>query len=232
MNDFTFDFYKKIFQTALDNNYKVITLKEFFLREYDKNDKILINRIDVDVKIDRLKTVYKVFKQLNIRASIYLRLHAPTYNLLTIENIKIIQDLISIGCEIGLHTEIEDLKGYCNLDQVNMLKKEIELFETIFNIKMYGTSSHADMTHYNNLDFWKIHNAIEFGLIYEAYDEKLWNNCRYVSDSEWTQWKAYESGELLRDDRRTPIDHIESDKPQVFHLLTHPESWYERYIYE
>ena len=33
--------------------------------------------------------------------------------------------------------------------------------------------------------------------MYEAYDNKLWDNCRYVSDSEWTQWKAYENGILL-----------------------------------
>ncbi len=232
MNDFTFDYYRKIFQEALKNDYKIITLKEFFSDQYDKNQKILVNRIDVDVKINRLKTIYKIFKELNIKASIYLRLHSPTYNLLSIGNIKIIKDLISIGCEIGLHTELEDLKGYCNLNQVNILKKEIELFETIFDIKIYGTASHGDMTHYNNLDFWKNHKAEGFGLLYEAYDNKLWDNCRYVSDSEWTQWKAYENGKLLENDKRTPIEHIIEEKPTILHLLTHPESWYERYIYE
>lgn len=232
MNDFTFDYYKKIFQTALDNGYKIITLKEFFADEYDKNEKILVNRIDVDVKIDRLKTIYKIFKELNIKASIYVRLHAPTYNLLSIGNIKIIQDLRSIGCEIGLHTELEDVGGYCGVEKKELLKKEIELFETIFDMKMYGTASHGDMTHYNNLDFWKNHNAQEFGLLYEAYDKKLWDNCRYVSDSEWTRWKSYENGKLMENDRRTPIEHIVEDKPKVLHLLTHPESWYEGYIYE
>ena len=53
MNNFTFNYYKKIFQTALDNNYKIITLKEFFNNEFNKNDKILINRIDVDKEINR-----------------------------------------------------------------------------------------------------------------------------------------------------------------------------------
>ena len=128
MNDFTFDYYRKIFQEALKNDYKIITLKEFFSDQYDKNQKILVNRIDVDVKINRLKTIYKIFKELNIKASIYLRLHSPTYNLLSIGNIKIIKDLISIGCEIGLHTELEDLKGYCNLNQVNILKKRDRTF--------------------------------------------------------------------------------------------------------
>ncbi|MFY9085525.1 hypothetical protein [Aliarcobacter cryaerophilus] len=231
MNDFTFDYYKNIFQVALDNGYKIITLKEFFSYEYDKNQKILVNRIDVDVKIDRLKTIYKIFKELNIKASIYLRLHSPTYNLLSIGNIKIIKDLISIGCEIGLHTELQDVSGYCGVEKKELLKQEIRLFETIFDINMCGTASHGDMTHYNNLDFWKDNRAEDFGLLYEAYDKKLWSNCRYVSDSEWIRWKAYENGKLLENDRRTPIEHMR-EKPKVLHLLTHPESWYKGYIYE
>ncbi len=232
MANFTFDYYKRIFQIAIENDYKIITLKEFFNDEYYKNEKILVNRIDVDVKIDRLKTIYKIFKELNIKASIYVRLHASQYNLLSIGNIKIIQDLISIGCEIGLHTELEDVGGYCRIEKKELLQQEIKLFETIFGMKMYGTASHGDMTHYNNLDFWKNHKAEEFGLLYEAYDKKLWDNCRYVSDSEWTRWKAYENGKLLENDRRTPIEHIIEERPKVFHLLTHPESWYEGYIYE
>jgi len=231
INDFTFNYFKKIFEAALENNYKIITLKEFFCDEYDKKDKVLVNRIDVDIKIDRLKAIYEVFKALNIKASIYLRIHAPEYNLLTMGNIKIVQDLLSIGCEIGLHTEMEDLKGYCNLDQISTLKKEVELFETIFNMKMYGTASHGDITPYNNLDFWKNNHPEHFGLIYEAYDERLWNKCRYVSDSEWIQWKSYDNGDLMVNDRRSPIEHMK-DNCKVLHLLTHPEGWYKEYIYE
>jgi hypothetical protein len=231
MNDFTFKYYKKIFQTALNNDYRIITLKEFFANEFDKNEKILVNRIDVDIKIERLKIIYKIFKELNIKASVYARLHSPTYNLFSIGNIKIIQDLISIGCEIGIHTELEDAKGYCDIDNKQLLKDEIKLFETIFKSKIYGSASHGDITHYNNLDFWKNYSLEDFGLVYEAYDEKLWNNCRYVSDSEWTRWKAYENGKLIKSDKRNPIEHMK-DNCKVLLLLTHPESWYEKYIYE
>jgi len=231
MSDFTFGMYKKIFQTAIEKNYKIITLKEFFLNEYDEKDKILINRIDVDIKIERLKIIYLIFKELNIKASIYLRIHAPNYNLFSIGNIQIVKDLVSIGCEIGLHTELEDVGGYCFVDKKELLKKEIDLLETVFQTKIYGTASHGDMTKFNNLNFWKENKPEDFGLIYEAYDEKLWNSCRYVSDSEWIRWKSYENGILLENDRRSPIEHME-DSPKKMYILTHPESWYERYIYE
>lgn len=231
MDNFTFGYYRQIFEEAINKNYKVITLKDFFLDNYNQEDKILVNRIDVDVKIERLKAIYKIFKELEIKASIYLRLHAPAYNLLSIGNIKIIQDLLSIGCEIGLHTELQDVNGYCGIDKKVLLRQEIQLFETIFQTKIYGSASHGDMTCYNNLDFWKDNVPSGYGLLYEAYDKKLWDHCRYVSDSEWTRWKAYENGALLDNDRRTPIEHM-NDSPKVLHLLTHPESWYEGYIYE
>lgn len=231
MTNFSFKEYEHIFTEALHQEYQIITLKEYFSNEYDQSKKVLVNRIDVDFKIERLNKIYEIFKANKIKASIYLRLHSPVYNLLSIGNIILIKKLIEIGCEISLHTELEDLKGFCHLESKTILKKEIAFFESIFNIKLYGTASHGDMTPYNNLDFWKQYKATDFGLLYEAYDEALWNHCRYVSDSEWTQWKAYENGVLLQNDRRTPIEHMDDNVP-VLHLLTHPESWYEEYIYE
>jgi hypothetical protein len=231
MDNFTFNYYERIFQEALSNNYNVITLKAFFLGEYDPEDKVLVNRIDVDIKIDRLSKIYEIFNRVGIKASIYLRVHSAYYNLFSVGNIQIVKKLIDIGCEIGLHTELEDMKGYCDVNKKQLLIKEIELFEEIFNIKLYGTTSHGDMTHYNNLNFWKTNNPSSFGLIYEGYDEALWNNCTYVSDSEWVRWKTYQNGKLLENDRRTPIEHIRNGN-KVLYLLTHPESWYERYIHE
>lgn len=230
-NNFTFDFYRQIFEFAIKKKYKIITLKDFYSNNFNKNSKILINRIDVDVKIDRLNIIYDIFKKLNIKASIFLRLHSPFYNLLTIGNIKIIQNIIEIGCEIGLHTELEDIYGYCKIDKSRLFRKELELFKLLFNTKIFGTASHGDITHFNNIDFWKNKSPNDFGLLYEAYDNKLMNNCRYISDSEWIRWKSYENGKLMENDRRTPIEHM-ADNIRKIYLLTHPESWYKDYIYE
>lgn len=231
MDDFTFTYYEEIFEKALSNGYRVITLKDFFNHEYDDKEKVLVNRIDVDVKIGRLRNICHIFNKLDVKATIFLRLHASEYNLLSFGNINIVKQLISIGCEVGLHTELEDAGGICGLDKEDVLRHELQLFETVFGIKIHGTASHGDLTPYNNLDFWKERQASSFGLLYEAYDSDLWNNCRYVSDSEWIRWKAYENGVLLEGDRRTPIEHID-EAPRILHLLTHPESWYEDYIYE
>lgn len=231
MEFFSFEKYKEIFVKAKEAGYRVITLKEYFLNEYDGNEKIIVNRIDVDFKIKRLETIIEIFREQGVKASVYLRLHSPEYNLLAIGSMRTVHRLIGTGCEIGLHTELMDVQGYCNVEGKELLRQEIDLFKTIFGIRLYGTASHGDMTHYNNLDFWKENRPEDFDLMYEAYDDKLWKNCRYVSDSEWTRWKAYENGELIKGDRRSPIEHMK-DKCKVLHLLTHPESWYTDYIYE
>ena len=231
MKRFTWQFYEEMFKTFLNKGYEIITLEWYFTEKFNKYKKLVINRIDVDVKIERLKYIYQIFKKLKIRGSIFLRLHSPYYNLFSIGNILLVKRLIDLGCEIGIHTELEDIKGYCSVDAKKLLKKEIELFEIIFQTKIYGTASHGDMTFYNNLEFWKSYSPKEFDLLYEAYDERLLNNCLYITDSEWTQWKAYLKGELLEGDRRDPIEHLK-DNPKVIYLLTHPDCWYENYIWE
>lgn len=231
ISSFTFAQYERMFLGILDAGYRVITLREYFEGTFPQGEKILVNRVDVDVKIDRLPRFLEIYKRVGVRASVYVRLHSPSYNLLTLGNLGIVRDLVEAGNEIGLHTELEDAEGHCAIDGALLLRREIDLLETVAGTKIYGTASHGDMTPFNNLHFWTKHAPTEFGLQYEAYDQKLWDNCRYVSDSEWTRWKAYQNGRLIEADRRTPLEHLADGVPTI-HLLTHPESWYDRYIHE
>ena len=84
------------------------------------------------------------------------------------------------------------------------------------------------MTGYNNLDFWKKYKPEDFCLLYEAYDNALWSKSRYISDSQWTVWKVYDKGVLMKDDFRTPIEHLQ-DEPQIILLLTHPDCYYSHF---
>ena len=228
---FSFVEYARVFRDSIAAGYRVITLREFFEGAFDESEKLLVNRVDVDVKIDRLARLDDIFGSLGVRASIYVRLHAPAYNLLSFGNLAVLRDLARAGHEIGLHTELADAEGHCAIDGAALLRREIDLLETIAGTRVYGTASHGDMTGFNNLHFWRRHQPADFGLLYEAYDPRLWDNCRYVSDSEWVRWKAYDNGNLMPEDRRSPDAHAR-EGPPVLHVLTHPESWYDRYIYE
>jgi peptidoglycan/xylan/chitin deacetylase (PgdA/CDA1 family) len=228
---FTYAGYADIFGSIRSQGYRPITMREYFGGEFESGQRVLVSRVDVDVKIDRLPKLAEIYRALDMRATFFLRLHAPTYNLLSFQNIAIVRDLAAAGHEIGLHTELADAAGFCSIDGAALLEREIEILQTLSGARVYGTASHGDMTGYNNLDFWATHRPQQFGLLYEAYDAPLWKHCRYVSDSEWVRWKAYENGELIAGDRRSPDVHGK-EGPRVLHVLTHPESWYERYIYE
>lgn len=98
-----------------------------------------------------------------------------------------------------------------------------------------GVASHGGQTGLNNLDFWCDRHAKEFGLLYEAYEKSgefaLFDNSFYISDSEWVRWKCYDHGTLVKGDNRTLGEHL-LDKHKLIYLLTHPDTYYERHIYE
>lgn len=229
--NFTYAHYERIFRTALDEGYQIITLADWFRGMFDPGGKILVNRIDVDANIQRLWRFGDIFGKLGVRASIFLRLHAQAYNALFFDNIRIARRLLADGHELGLHSEIVDVQHICDMEPERLLRAELALFKDVLGAKPVGVASHGDITPYNNLDFWKTHDPSEFGLLYEAYDKSLWEGSRYISDSEYTRWKAYENGALRRDDRRCACEHIREGAP-VLYLLTHTCSWYDTYIHE
>ncbi len=232
MSGFRYADYTDMLKAILDQGYRFVTLREFFEGKVTKDEKIVVNRIDVDVKIGRLRVLRPIFAELGIRSSVYPRLHAPGYNLLNFGTVRLLRELIEDGHEVGFHTELMDASGFLGVDPRSLLRAQIDLMHILLNAPIVGTASHGDMTPYNNLDFWKTNKPQDFGLIYEAYDARLWNDCRYVSDSEWTQWKSYDNGVLRDGDRRPPHLHAAEDGTRVLYLLTHPESWYEHYIHE
>ena len=159
-------------------------------------------------------------------------MHSAAYNILNFGTLCLLHDLISDRDEIGLHTELMDAEGFLEADGAVTLRSEIALVETVLGVKLMDSASHGDINQHSNLNFWHKRKPSEFGQLYVAYDPKLWEGCRYISDSEWTRWKAYNNGVLLDGDRRTPELHAQNDGPDVIYSLTHPDCWYENYIHE
>ena len=105
----------------------------------------------------------------------------------------------------------------------------------MMNIQIKGVASHGGRTVLNNLDFWNNHSAKDFGLLYEAYDDSeafgLFHNSFYISDSQWTHWKCYNKGKILKGNHRTFAEHS-LDKHSLIYLLIHPDTYFERHFYE
>lgn len=232
---FTFDFIESEYIKILDLGYSFITCLEYMEAKKTNFKKLVVNRVDIDLSVKKTAILLDIFKRIGIKATFFVRLHAPEYNPFSFENYRILKRIIEEGHELGYHSEVIDQSAIWGEDSIECLKRDLEVLNRIFNTKILGVASHGGITGLNNLDFWEDKSPADFGLLYEAYDKKpefnLFQESFYVSDSEWTRWKAYNNGLLCKDDRRTPFEHA-LDGHKLIQILIHPDTYYNRHIYE
>ncbi len=233
---FTFDYIEQEYLKVQQEGYKFLTCFEYLeWKKSNSSDKIVVNRVDIDLSLKKAKTLVDIFNRINIKATFFLRLHAPEYNPFDFESYRIVKYIIDSGHELGYHSEVIDQSVIWGEDATNCLKKDIDVINRMFDVEVKGIASHGGMTGLNNLDFWKDKTAGDFGLLYEAYDKEpqfnLFQESFYVSDSEWTRWKCYEKGKLLEGDKRSLSEHAK-DNHKVLHFLIHPDTYYFNHFYE
>ena len=232
---FTFANIEEQYKLALNNGYKFITCSEYYETKNKLAPLTIVNRIDIDQSVKKAERLRRIFYRLGIKATFFVRLHAPEYNPFSFENYRILKSIINDGNEIGYHSEIIDQANIWNEDPSMCLKKDIKILNKMLDIKIKGVASHGGMTGLNNLDFWNDKVPAEFDLCYEAYQNSiefnLFNNSFYISDSEWTKWKCYENGKLLVNNRKSFGEHCK-DKRSLIYLLIHPETYYDNHFYE
>jgi len=234
--NFTFNNIKKQYQLAINKGYKIIRCIDYI--DYKKNkskEKIIVNRVDIDISVKKAAVLGSIFREFGIKASFFIRLHAPEYNPFSFENYRIIKELIQEGHEIGYHSEVVDQSVIWNENPEKNLKRDIDVINRILNIEIKGVTSHGGMTELNNLDFWKNRNPSDFGLLYEGYDKSpefnLFNESFYISDSEWIRWKCYDKGKLRKGDFRSFGEHVKDDHPLIY-LLIHSDTYFYNHFYE
>ena len=223
--EFTFEHLIETYEKALDLGYKIYTLKEYFTSDFI-SEKVLINRVDVDIDIHKAVDVANIFNMLGIRGTFFVRLHAQGYNLLSCESKRVLEYIEDTGHEIGLHHECIDVGMCWGQDSTTVMKLDLALLEAWTKTVILGVAAHNEETGYNNLDVWEYTGPKGLGLIYKAYDEKLFNKCTYISDSAWTYWKIYRGGKLVEGDHRCLCEHLE-DGHKLLYVLTHPETYKE-----
>lgn len=233
---FTFKNIKKQFEEVLKQGYECITCFDYIsYKKSGSTKKILVNRVDIDFSIRKTEILVDIFNDLKIKGTFFLRLHAPEYNPFSFENYRIIKKLIESGHELGYHSEVIDQSVIWDENAVDCLRRDIKIINNMFGIEIKGVASHGGMTGLNNLDFWKDRKASDFGLAYEAYDKQpefnLFQESFYVSDSEWTKWKCYNKGILVKDNRHSLLDHS-IDGHIVLHTLIHPDTYFDKHFYE
>ena len=233
--EFTFNGLKSMFEELLNNNYKVLTCREYIEWKQNKsNQKIFVNRVDIETSCKKAKVLAEVFNSLNIKASFFIRLHAEEYNPFSFENYKCLKYIRDTGHELAYHSEIIDQAHIWSEDARENLIRDINVINRIFNTKIDGIASHGGFTGLNNLDFWNDHKASEFGLLYEGYDKQpefnLFYESIYISESN-IKWKCYKNGVLMEGVSKTIAEHAKDGYPVLYSLI-HPEYFFNSHIYE
>lgn len=233
--NFTFDYLESEYNQIIRAGYKIITCEEYVNIKNHLKTKILVNRVDIDYSVKKAEILLDLFKKLNVKATFFIRLHAPEYNPFSFENYRILKRITKEGHELGYHSEIIDQSHIWNEDPKECLIRDIKIINLMFNTNIKGIASHGGITGYNNLDFWKNNKPSDFGLLYEAYDNEknfnLFYESLYISDSLWIRWKVYEKGKLIEYDSESPSKHALLGYP-IIYLLIHPETFYINHIYE
>lgn len=232
---FTFNNLEAQFRAALDVGYEFLTCLEYANRKHDLSALTVVNRVDIDLSVRKADRLRDIFDRLGIRASFFVRLHAPEYNPFSFENYRILKAIRDGGHEIGYHSEIVDQAAIWDEEAADCLRRDIDALSRVVGMPIKGVASHGGMTGLNNLDFWIDHKPGDFGLLYEAYDKSpvfnLFDSSFYISDSEWTRWKCYDRGKLREGDRRSFAEHL-ADRHPLIYLLLHPDTYFDRHFYE
>ena len=231
---FTFANLEAQYRTALETGYEFITCGQYAEQTLELPALTIVNRVDIDLSVKKADRLCEIFDRLGIKASFFVRLHAPEYNPFSFENYRILKAIRDSGHEIGYHSEIVDQAAIWGESPEACLRRDLDVLQTMLGTQIKGVASHGGMTGLNNLDFWEGKKASSYGLKYEAYDQSdfdLFNRSLYISDSDWTKWKCYKNGVRCVDDTRSFGEHLAGKHPLIY-LLIHPDTYYDRHFYE
>ena len=220
------EIYEDILQTAVQNGYKVVSLKDWYLNYKDTSEKVFILRHDVDYDTTGAYAFYRIEKELGATSTMYFRWMTM--------NDPIMKEMHQSGFEVSLH--FETLATYAKENNIfkkeqiteeviaecqNRLSHEIEQFEQKY-WKVETICSHGDKRNrvlgLTNHILWTKALKDKHRILFETYEEEVTAKYdAYISDSSIYndfKWQHYGS----------PLDAI-NDGKQVICLLTHPIHW-------
>ena len=99
---FTFENLKKEYQLALDKGYELLTCEEYVLKKRNLGPTTLVNRVDIDFSCKKAARLLDIFSELGIKATFFVRLHAPEYNPFSFENYRILKQFVTMDMNLDI----------------------------------------------------------------------------------------------------------------------------------
>ena len=195
-----------------ENNYKELLKKikntTIFFDEYQKMNKYVILRHDVDFSMHRAFALSKIEYNLGLKATYFVQLGSLFYNLFEHEIRELVSNILGLGHQIGLHFDPTQyhISNISDLNQHLVFEKSIleNLFQTTIKAFSFHNPS-SDILKYDDMAYVDMIN------VYAKYFKE---HVAYCSDSNG-YW------------RYKRLDSFLSECHDRVQILTHP-AWWQR----
>jgi hypothetical protein len=163
-------------------------------------------RHDIDLSLKKAYDMAVIENQLGIISTYFLFLRNPFYNIFSKENAGIVNKLILLNHNIGLHFDCAKYM-YNTISQLSyQVSREISFIQDFFGIKLDAVSFHRPVS----LSFY---SKLEISSCPHAYEPTFVKKFKYFSDSRGLWRYGY------------PLDSKEYKEKQNLHILIHPIWW-------
>jgi len=197
--NFSIKYYTYLMET-IKNNYKIIDYQSVYEEDYKKT---ILVRHDIDVSLYDALKLAEVEATVGIKATYFIWLRSNFYNPLSIEGREIIEKIITLGHDIGLHFDPTSLTSGANIDDA--VRKEVEVFESMINTKITAVSFHQPPKELISSDNEYLAN------LPQVYSKTIFDKFTYFADSN-CKWSK-------------PIEELIKAEHKHIQFLVHPVWW-------
>lgn len=223
--------YEKIICNAIKNDYQVISLRDYVLKNFNPNKKIFILRHDVDHRSYATKGMFEIEKKYGVKSSFYFR--NSTFEPVLMKEIELhgsesslhfepIADFIKANPNIKTKEDLfkTDFKTKC----LKILKFNLETYRLLCDIPCLTIASHGEKENImvglpNNFLTEDISTYEYLDIKLEAYNKELIDKTTcYISDVPIEINFGYRYG-------LTPNQAITNGEKFII-FLSHPNHWH------
>ena len=220
-NNFSISYYEDIIKEAKNSEYKFVTINEYINLGYPETNYFIL-RHDLDKQPQTLKKQLDIESKHGVRSTIFARVTANEYNVLSYPVINLLRNAENEGFEIGLHSNFIEYATINKLEPIKVLDLEYKILNNFFDIR--GLAPHRDLNYtYNSLPYIQENwNKIKsLGFQYESYDNRIFSSSVYINEgfSPHLRW---------RNDK--PEDVIKTVK--TIYMTIHNHWWYKDHPFE
>jgi hypothetical protein len=203
MTTFTFEHYRQILSLIQEQEYRFVSFDQAF----EDWERACLLRHDVDASPFCALNLAQIEADQGIKATYFFLLRATSYNLFCLEVRHVVQKILSLGHDLGLHVMTEGLTDFSEESLCCLIKKEIQWLSEEF-----GTSVRAYSWHQPSKDL--IQKDLRLPYV-NTYAVSLSERYRYLSDSS-LQWGEDPPEVFFKQPQNTHVQ-----------FLTHPVWWTE-----